>query len=206
MIHQIQYISHGHTPDEQIRQIHAVLDAGQKWIQYRFKSATTKQLWDTAEQIKVLCSTYNATLIVNDHIELAKAIEANGIHLGLQDTSTKQARIELPNHIIGGTANTLSDVLMHVENGCNYVGLGPYRYTTTKQNLSPILGLKGYQEIISQLQAKDIHIPIVAIGGIQLHDIEALHQIGLHGIAISSLLQNSEDKTILLGKLKTILL
>lgn len=204
MIHKIHYISNGDTAEDQITSIHAALDAGQTWIQYRFKNATPEILWKTAELVKIRCDAYKATLIINDHVNLAQAIQADGVHLGLTDLSTKDAKIALPNQIIGGTANTVEDVLLHYRNGCDYVGLGPYRFTTTKQKLSPILGLKGYQTIFNALQAKKVMIPIIAIGGIQLEDVVLLLKTGIHGIAISSLLENSLNKHALLKQLNAI--
>ncbi|WP_121964408.1 thiamine phosphate synthase [Myroides sp. N17-2] len=205
MLNKIQYISHGDTPQEQLYHIEAVLGAGQQWIQYRFKNTTNTTLWQTAELVKKLCEQYQATLIINDHVDLAKAIEADGVHLGLTDLSITQAKAYLPNKIIGGTANTIEDIKLRHTEGCDYIGLGPYRFTTTKQKLSPILGIAGYQQLLKQMQRLTINIPVVAIGGIQLEDVENLKQTGLHGIAISSLLQNSTDKRTLLKQLNNIL-
>lgn len=205
MLNKIQYISHGDTPQEQLYHIESVLGAGQQWIQYRFKNTTSTTLWKTAEQVKKLCEQYNATLIINDHVDLAKAIDADGVHLGLTDLSITQAKEYLPNKIIGGTANTFEDILYRHSEGCDYIGLGPYRFTTTKQKLSPILGLSGYQQLIVQMKEANIHIPIIAIGGILLEDIQALKQVGIYGIAVSSLLQNSTDQQTLIQQLNNIL-
>lgn len=204
MIHKIHYISTGNTAEDQLTAIHTALDAGQTWIQYRFKNTPPLIVWNTAEQVKIRCDQYKATLIINDHADLAQAIQADGVHLGLTDLSTKEAKTTFPHQIIGGTANTLDDVLMHYQNGCDYVGLGPYRFTTTKQNLSPILGLEGYQNIINTLKTQGITIPIVAIGGIQLEDVALLLKLGVHGIAISSLFQNTVYKHALVKQLNTI--
>lgn len=206
MLNKIQYISHGDTPQEQLYHIESVLAAGQQWIQYRFKNTTSTTLWQTAEQVKKLCEQYKATLIINDHVDLAKAIEADGVHLGLTDTSIKQARTYLPNKIIGGTANTYQHIVQRYGEGCDYVGLGPYRFTTTKQKLSPMLGLSGYQQLITQIKDADIHIPIIAIGGIGLEDVKPLKQTGIYGIAVSGLLQHSNDKQTLIQQLNNILI
>lgn len=206
MLNKIQYISHGDTPLEQLYHIESVLAAGQQWIQYRFKNTTSTTLWQTAEQVKILCEQYNATLIINDHIDLAKAIDADGVHLGLTDLSIEQAKAYLPNKIIGGTANTLENIKHRDKEGCDYIGLGPYRYTKTKKNLSPILGLLGYQQLVNQMRELHINTPIIAIGGIRLEDLQQLKETGIHGIAISSLLQNSTNKQDLIKQIKHILL
>ncbi|MEC4112605.1 thiamine phosphate synthase [Myroides pelagicus] len=205
MINKIHYISDGDTPQEQLYHIEAVLAAGQKWVQYRFKSATKTTLWNTAEQVKKLCEQYNATLIINDHVDLAKAIDADGVHLGLNDMTIKCARQIIPNKIIGGTTNTFEDILLRHRESCDYIGLGPYQFTQTKKNLSPVLGLTGYNKLITQTKALGINIPIIAIGGIQLEDVGALKQMGVDGIAISGLLQHINDKPMLIKQLNNLL-
>ena len=197
MFNPIQYISQGDTPQEQLYHIESVLDAGQKWIQFRFKNTLSSIRWSTAEQVKYLCEKYQATLIINDHSDLARAIDADGVHLGLEDQSITEARMILPNKIIGGTANTLQDVQQHILAGCSYIGLGPLRYTSTKQNLSPLLGYEGYRVILSALTEQEKKTPIVAIGGITLQDISPLQNLGLSGIAVSSLFhQNKQPQQI----------
>jgi thiamine-phosphate pyrophosphorylase len=106
-----------------------------------------------------------------------------------------------PGSIIGGTANSLEDILRHADDGADYVGLGPYRFTTTKQKLSPILGLEGIQHIMNQLQARNVTIPVIAIGGITLEDIPALRRTGIQGIAVSGLITHAADKARLIQQI-----
>ena len=87
--------------------------------------------------------------------------------------------------IIGGTANTFDDIRRLAEQGADYIGCGPYRFTTTKQKLSPVLGLEGYGRLLQQMREAQIHVPLVAIGGITEADIPALLQTGVQGIALS---------------------
>ena len=203
MFKAIHYISQGDTPQEQLYHIAAVLDAGQSWIQFRFKDTLSSIRWTTAEQVKLLCESYKATLIINDHVDLALALDADGVHLGLTDLSIAEARALLPNKIIGGTANTLQDVQQRHREGCTYIGLGPLRYTTTKKNLSPLLGFEGYRTILDQLTREEKSTPIVAIGGIELGDLAALEQLGLSGIAISSLLHQTQHPQQVLQQLNS---
>ena len=134
MFSKLQYISQGLTANEQIENIQSALDAVCQWVQLRFKNANEKEFIKVAEQVKTICSSYNATFIVNDRVEDAKTIDADGVHLGLQDMSVTQAQNILgKNKIIGGTANTLSDVMMRLNEKCDYIGLGPFRFTTTKE-------------------------------------------------------------------------
>jgi thiamine-phosphate pyrophosphorylase len=200
----LQYISQGNTKQEQENNIRKILDHGVKWVQVRWKNAAEKELIELCETSKLLCSEYDAVCIINDHVQIAKEIDADGVHLGLKDMSVETAKYILgENKIIGGTANTFSDVIQRLEEPCDYIGLGPLRFTATKKELSPVLGFEGYQKILESLNEKSVVIPkIFAIGGVTLHDIELLQQIGIYGVAVSGQLTNhpttiSEFKTIM---------
>jgi thiamine-phosphate pyrophosphorylase len=134
-----------------------------------------KRFHKLCEISKKLCSDYQAVCIINDHVQIAKDVDADGVHLGLKDMSVEKARYILgENKIIGGTANTFSDILQRMVERCDYIGLGPLRFTSTKEQLSPILGFEGYGEIINSLKEKSIEIPkIFAIGGVVLEDINS---------------------------------
>ncbi|KRD10824.1 thiamine-phosphate synthase [Flavobacterium sp. Root901] len=202
MYHKLQYISQGNTIEEQLYNIHQALDFGCDWIQMRFKNQTEKNSFALAEAVKLLCEEYLATFIVNDNLYLAQEIAADGIHLGLSDMKIDEARSILgKSKIIGGTANTFEDIQNHVRNGCDYIGLGPFRYTVTKEKLSPILGLSGYFEILQKMKKNKIEIPVYAIGGITLRDINPLMETGIHGVAVSGIITESTEKKILIQQL-----
>jgi thiamine-phosphate pyrophosphorylase len=204
MFSRIQYISQGATPAEHLRHIQQVLDAGCDWIQLRYKKPVDAAFVAVAEEVKKACERYRATFILNDQVQLARELEADGVHLGLSDMPVAEARKIVGNKIIGGTANTLEDVLQRVAENCNYIGLGPFRFTSTKENLSPVLGLEGYQRIQTELAAQNISLPIYAIGGIATEDVAALLQTGVHGIAVSGLVTNYPDKKGLLHQLNNL--
>ena len=200
----LQYISQGFTKAEQEINIRKALDNGIKWIQVRWKNAPENEFIELCENSKLLCSEYQSVCIINDHAQIAKDIDADGVHLGLKDISIEIARQILgKNKIIGGTANSISDVLQRMNESCDYIGLGPLRFTSTKEQLSPILGFEGYQKIIQTLKEKSLEIPkIFAIGGVVLKDIELLQQIGIYGVAVSGQITNQpsitkEFKTVL---------
>jgi thiamine-phosphate pyrophosphorylase len=202
MYNQLQYISQGNTVEEQLYNIHKALDNGCDWIQMRFKKNYSDDAFTLAEAVKMLCKEYLATFIINDNVHLAKQLDADGVHLGLSDMSVEEARLILgKTKIIGGTANTFEDVLQRTAENCDYIGLGPFQFTTTKQNLSPILGLEGYRSIIGQMKAKNIKIPIYAIGGITLKNVESLMKTGIHGIAVSGLITQTENASQLINQL-----
>lgn len=165
------------------------LSAGGKCIQLRMKEASEDLIIDEAVKIKEICDQYDAKLIINDHPQIALETESAGVHLGKNDMSPAEARKILgDNFIIGGTANTISDIQNLVNQGVDYIGLGPFRFTTTKKKLSPVLGINGYKKIITDLKNLKINVPIVAIGGIELNDISELIPTKIHGIAVSSLI------------------
>jgi len=202
MYPKLQYISQGNTVNEQLQNIQQALDAGCNWVQMRFKNQTQKDAALLAEAVKPLCKEYHATFIVNDDINLAQQFMADGIHLGLTDMKIEEARAILgEKKIIGGTANTIDDITSHVKDGCDYIGLGPFRFTDTKEKLSPILGLSGYFKILQELKKKKIEIPVYAIGGITINDVSPLMETGIHGIAISALITKSDKKETLIEQL-----
>ena len=206
MFSKLQYISQGDTSENQLQNIQSALNAGYKWIQLRFKNGTPEQITELAIKIKILCTAQNAIFIINDHPQIADAVGADGVHLGLTDMDITGAKnIVGSGKIIGGTANTLQDILQRVEEGCSYVGLGPLRFTPTKLKLSPILGLAGYQSIFNELRARQIYIPIYAIGGIGIDDISALMETGIYGIAASGLIAHHPDKKLLLQQFNSLL-
>lgn len=204
MLAKLQYISQGKTAREQLTNIGAALEAGCRWVQLRFKKASKDELLWIAQKVEYLCNTFHATFIINDHPHIAKAINADGVHLGFQDMQVAEARkIVGEGKIIGGTANTLEDVIQRYNEGCTYVGIGPFRFTTTKEKLSPILGLEGYAEIMTELRNRNICIPTYAIGGIQLDDIAAIINTGVYGVAVSGIVTHHPDKKTLLQQINS---
>lgn len=186
---QIQYISQGKSIPEHLSNIEKVCQAGGNWIQLRLKNVSLIDYLEAAKKCRIICDRYGATLIINDNVGIAAESQADGVHVGLTDVNPKEARKQLgKNAIIGGTANTYENCLQHINDGVDYIGLGPYKYTTTKDKLSPILGIEGYQKISTQLAQKRQQIPIIAIGGITVEDIPVLLKTGIHGIAVSGLL------------------
>jgi thiamine-phosphate pyrophosphorylase len=202
MYNKLQYISQGNTVKEQLFNIHKALDNGCDWIQMRFKKNYSNDAFTLAEATKILCDEYLANFIVNDNVYLAQQIAADGVHLGMHDMKIEEARLLLgKTKIIGATANTIEDVFEKVAQDCDYIGLGPFQFTTTKAHLSPVLGLEGYRTIIQKISEQKIGIPIYAIGGITLEDVESLLETGIHGIAISGLITKSKNPSQLISQL-----
>ena len=166
-------------------------DAGVDWVQLRVKN-TTEHAWrKIAEEVKKITDSYIATLIINDNVSIAKEIDADGVHLGKTDMSPMEARAILgENKIIGGTANDAIDIEKLMQSNVDYIGLGPFRFTQTKVNLSPVLGIEKIKGLLDIQQ----EIPVILIGGILSSDIAAIKSIGAYGIAVSSAINLAEDK------------
>lgn len=202
MIDRLQYITQGTTPEDHIQLCRAVCDAGVKWVQLRLKQVDVDTYLETAKVCREITSSHGAQLIINDNLDIAQQINADGVHLGLSDLNTAAARERSSSDfIIGGTANTYEDVLNHHQNGVDYVGVGPFRHTTTKDKLSPILGLEGYQKINDTLRTANVNIPVIAIGGVLESDLIDLRSTGIHGIAVSGLITKAENKLELVNEL-----
>lgn len=188
-----------------VAQVEAACAAGIRWIQLRMKLASDEEMREVAIAAKKICDAYGCTFLINDRVQIAAEVGAHGVHLGKQDMAVGLARRILgPGRIIGGTANTLEDIREHRRQGADYIGLGPFRYTTTKKNLSPVLGLAGYRRIMDQLRSERITIPLVAIGGIGSADAAGLLEAGLQGIAFSGMFVHAEDRSALMGSLEDI--
>ena len=197
VIEKLQFITDGIDPDAHYEQTVKVCKGGCKWVQLRIKGFNEDAWLNLALKAKDITDKFNARLIINDNVDIAKKIGAAGVHLGKNDVSVSQARKLMGNgFIIGGTANTFSDIVRISSEGADYIGLGPYRFTITKKKLSPVLGIKGYTSILEKVQKENILTPVVAIGGIKEDDISLILQAGLYGVAVSSMIVNADDVTI----------
>ena len=191
---ELQFITHFTDRYSYYDSARLALEGGCRWIQLRMKDASPEEREQEAVRIHELCRTYGATFIIDDDVKLVKKLKADGVHLGKNDMPIAEAREILgKDFIIGGTANTFDDVVSHYRAGADYIGCGPFRFTTTKKNLSPILGLEGYRSIVRQMRENGINLPIVAIGGITCEDIPAIMQTGVSGIALSGTILRAEN-------------
>ena len=199
MTPKLHYISQGKSPEEHLENIKKACSSGAELVQLRLKNLDESTLLKTAEKAREITNTYQTRLIINDHYKIAKTVKADGVHLGKADGNLEDVRAHLYTwQIIGGTANTLKDCEILIEKKVDYIGLGPFRFTTTKAHLSPILGLEGYSNILQALPTK---IPIIAIGGIILNDVPELLKTGIYGIATSGELTADFNKISLFNKL-----
>lgn len=186
MIDRLHFISQKTPKYDHIKSIERALISGCKWIQLRVKNEPDSTVLSYALEAKKICDKYGSKLIINDYPHVAKEVYAYGVHLGLSDMPIEDARKITGNKlVIGGTANTIEDILSRIKFGADYIGLGPLRYTPTKEKLSPILGIEGYTAIMNKLRNLGLNFPLIAIGGIMLEDVSRLRALGLHGVAVS---------------------
>jgi thiamine-phosphate pyrophosphorylase len=166
------------------------------------KDADEELLYNTALEAQRMCKEYGATFIIDDHVGLAKRIHADGVHLGRNDMPIAEARALLGNdYIIGGTANTIEDVRNHWRDGADYIGCGPFRFTTTKARLAPILGLEGYERLVKVRDGLGRPLPLVAIGGITIADVPSLMSTGVDGVAISGCVVRAAEPVVAMRSL-----
>lgn len=192
----LQYISHQTERYSYLDGIRMALEGGCRWVQLRMKGVPypDEDSMEIAFEAKRLCREHDAIFIIDDDVALVKQIHADGVHLGKNDMPISEARSILgQDFIIGGTANTFADVKAHHKAGADYIGCGPFRFTTTKRGLSPVLGLEGYRSIVEQMKAEGINLPIVAIGGITEQDVTDIMQTGVSGIAVSGAVLNADN-------------
>lgn len=185
-------INHSHS-DLAIKAI----NSGCKWVQIRIKNKDKYFIKNEVLKVKKYINENNlidTKLILNDYVDIAYDVQVDGVHLGKNDMSPQEARKILgKNFIIGATANTFEDIVNLANFEIDYIGLGPYRFTTTKEKLEKILGLEGYKEIMNKIKYSNIQIPIIAIGGIKYEDLEKIINTGIHGVAVSSYITFSDN-------------
>lgn len=172
----------------------AALHGGCKWIQLRMKGVPEADVIAEGRRLRKLCNEFGARLILDDHVALVGPVGADGVHLGKTDMPVAEARRILGSKaIIGATANTFDDIARAARAGADYIGLGPFRFTTTKERLSPTLGLESYRTIMSRMRDEGIGLPVVAIGGITPDDVGGIMATGVSGIAISGAILNADN-------------
>lgn len=190
----LQYITSTSSPVPVVEQVKKVIEGGCRWIQVRMKDATDEEISKVIEEIKPLCIEKEAFLILNDLVELAKTLDVGGVHLGKTDMLPSQARMILgPAAVIGCTANTIEDIMAVRALDIDYIGIGPFRYTDTKKNLAPVLGLEGIKNICDYMNENEINIAHVAVGGIKKEDVKALMDAGCNGVAVSGAIAFADD-------------
>lgn len=190
----LQYITNTDSPVSVVEQVKRVIEGGCRWVQIRMKEASDEEITKVVEEIKPLCLETETFLILDDRVELAKLLDVGGVHLGKMDMLPSKARLVLgPAAVIGTTANTFDDILAVRALDIDYIGMGPFRFTQTKKNLSPVLGLDGLRDLNSQMEKNEINIARVAVGGIKKEDVVSIMETGCNGVAVSGAIAFADD-------------
>lgn len=189
------YISQGRDANEHLHRIECVCKAGVRWVQLRLKGYSEAQCIQIAKQAKKICDTHDSLLTINDLPYVMVESGADGVHLGQKDLLGSKNKLSVLSKrlLLGITANTAAHIEIAAEYSPAYIGVGPYRHTTTKENLAPILGVEGYKRLLSWMKSEGIYIPVFAVGGVRLKDVRTLIATGVYGVAVSSLLHQCDD-------------
>ncbi len=161
-------------------EVRIALDAGIRWIQYRRKSGTRRQLYNEAAKLRELAGRYEALFIVNDYADIALAVDADGLHVGQDDLPLQEAHNIMGERIVGVSTHNLREALEAEKGGADYIGFGCIFPTSTKDAGLP----KGPESIIEITDS--IRIPVIAIGGINPRNAGLVFRAGCFGIAVSS--------------------
>lgn len=193
-IEKLQFITHDLNNLSHVEQARIVCQAGGKWVQYRCLTKDDEALLDDINQIAEICDDWGATLIVTDHVHLNGKADIQGFHLEDMNANFLQLRAELGEAVtIGGSSNTVEGLLRLAKEGVDYAGFGPFAHTDTKPNNMPLLGVGGYEKAMLKLKEAEIELPVMAVGGVTLDDVDALMQTGVFGIAVSAAINRADD-------------
>lgn len=179
--------------------IEAAIIGGATIVQYREKHASTRQMIEEALELRDLTRRAGVPLTVNDRVDVALAVDADGVHVGQDDMPVALARRLIGNKLLGVSVHSLSEALQAVRDGADYLGVGPIFATTTKPDAGPPIGLDGLRAI-----RQHVSIPIVAIGGINQDNAADVVRAGVDGIAVVSAVVAADDVTAAARQLRAL--
>ena len=189
-----QFITHDNGKIGYLDGAKAALQGGCRWIQLRMKGATRNEILAVGKELKKLCKEHNAILIIDDKVEICYEPKADGVHLGKNDMRVEDARSILgTNYIIGATCHDADEIAQADEDWADYAGVGPFKFTTTKEKLNTVIGLDGYKKIYKDCWESGATLPKVAIGGITADDVPSILATGMDGVAVSGEILNAHD-------------
>ena len=172
---------------DEVESVKETLEGGATAIQLRLKGVPTREMVEVGREIRKLTEDYDALYIVNDRLDVALAVGADGVHVGQEDMPVDIVKEIAPNLIVGVSASNLREALEGEKKGADYIGAGSVFPTRTKEN-AKLLGLEGLREIV-----ENVHIPVVAIGGINHENVKEVLKVGVDGVAVISAIVGAED-------------
>ena len=183
IIPKLHYISQGNTPTAHLENIQNACTSGAELVQLHLKNVSEEECLKLAIAAREITSHFQTRLIIKDHYKIAKEVKADGVHIEKTVSCPTIVREHLYAwQIIGGTANTLQECETLISKEVDYISLGPYRLTTTKDNNPTVLGLNGYTAIMEALKTET---PIIGVGGITKADVTDILETGISGIGVS---------------------
>lgn len=194
-ISKFHYLTQDLPSRSHVEQARMACEAGANWIQYRCLSKRDQELIVEIHEIAAICDDWGATLILTNHVHLLDQVDAQGVHIEDMNADFKMIRSQIgQDKTLGGSANSFEDICRMDESGeVDYIGCGPFALTLTKPNDYPLLGFDGYQQIAQKLLDAAIEIPVLAVGGIAIDDVESLLNTGIHGLAVSAAINRAAD-------------
>jgi len=190
-ISRFHYLTQDLPERSHLEQASIACSAGANWLQYRCLTKTDEELIDEINQIADVCDEWGMTLIITNHYHLLDKVDAQGVHIEDFDADFQAIRQHIgEDKTLGASATNIERLLKTQATGVvDYCGYGPFAHTDTKPNNSPLLGFEGYR----QLQKHPVDIPVIAVGGIRLNDVDHLMETSVYGIAVSAAVNLAPD-------------
>ena len=190
-VSKLHYLTQDLPGRSHVQQVQMACGAGANWVQYRCMTKPEDELIDEINEVAEICDEWGATLIITNHYDLLHRVDAQGVHIEDFDADFVSIRKAVGEDKTLGASATNPDDLLKVQalGVVDYCGYGPFAHTDTKPNDYTLLGFEGYRK----LEKLPVNIPVIAVGGIQLQDVEHLLQTGIYGIAVSGAINLSAD-------------
>jgi thiamine-phosphate pyrophosphorylase len=194
-ISRLHYLTQDMPGRSHLKQVELACQAGANWIQYRCLTKNDDELLDEIHHVAAICDDWGATLILTQHYHLLDKVDAQGVHIENVNTNLAEVRQLIgDDKTLGASSITVDRILKLQEAGIiDYCGYGPFAHTAAEFNF-PFLGFAGFRE----LEKHNITLPVIAVGGIQLQDVDPLMQTGIAGIAVAGAINNSPEPEAML--------
>jgi len=175
-------------------QLEGYVKGGGRLLQLRLKGLPKEELTRIAEHVVEVMQTLGGSVIINDYWDVAQRTRAWGVHIGQGDGDPFEVRKAVGEEMaIGVTVNTLEQLIALKDAPIDYVGLGPLRFTRTKEKIAPLLGMEGVRKVVEGAREAGVSHPIFVIGGVENLDVYPLLELGVHGVAVSGSIASASN-------------
>lgn len=181
--------------------VEEALRGGIRAVQLREKDLTSRELYELAYELRKLTARHNARLIINDRIDIALAVDADGVHLGYNSMPIYRARMILgEKRLIGVSCHNQVQAIVAQDKGADFITYGPIFYTPSKATFGEPVGIKRLSEVTGIMK-----IPIFALGGVKHHNVPEVMAAGPHGVAAVSAILSAEDPRVAVRNMRSLL-